>query len=173
MKKITSRIAVLATAVMISMVGCASTATTSESLITNMEEFGFIEPDSPKKLISINHWVKHDIPNDNLFAIGQRVDNIELANGCYLYIEAKYAGSFILGEGATLVAPNLERCNSIILNAGAKAWCPNLKKTEEGWFAGNDINRNGTIFVGDGAMIYAPNVKPKYTHIEGTGRFIP
>ena len=83
---------------------------------------------------------------------------------------AKYAGSFILEEGGQLIAPNLVKCNSIILSKGAKAYCPNLRKTENGWFGENDYKRNGTIFVDKGCLIYAPYCVPKIKL--GDGEFL-
>ena len=135
-----------------------------------MIELGFKEPEKQKRHFSIRHWASNDIKDDNIYSIEQKVDNINLSEGSYLHIEARYGGSFILESGATLVAPNLEKCNSIILKTGAKAWVPNLRKTEEGWFAGSDINRNGTVLVEKGALIYAPYAIFKYC--AGEGAFI-
>ena len=135
-----------------------------------MIELGFKEPEKQKRLFSVRHWASNDIKDDNIYSIEENVDNINLAEGSYLHIVAKNGGSFILEQGATLVAPNLEKCNSIILKSGAKAWVPNLKKTEEGWFAGGDINRNGTVLVEKGALIYAPHARFKYR--AGDGDFI-
>jgi len=139
-------------------------------MTAKMIELGFKEPETKKRLFSIRNWVSNDIKNDNIYSVEQSVDNINLSEGSYLQIEAKSGGSFILEEGATLVAPNLEKCNSIILKTGAKAWVPNLKKTEEGWFAGSDINRNGMVLVEKGALIYAPLATFKYR--AGDGDFI-
>jgi len=135
-----------------------------------MIELGFKEPETPKRLFSIRHWARNDIKNDNIYSVEQNVDNINLSEGSYLHIEARNGGSFILEEGATLVAPNLEKCNSIILKTGAKAWVPNLQRTEEGWFAGSDINRNGMVLVEKGALIYAPRATFKYR--AGDGDFV-
>ena len=135
-----------------------------------MIELGFIEPNKPKRLFSIRNWARNDIINDNIYSIEPNVDNIELAPGSYLHVSAINGGSFILGEGAILVAPNLQKCNSIILRAGARAWVPNLLRTEEGWFAGSDINRNGTVLVERGSLIYAPRAVFKYW--AGDGQFI-
>ena len=139
-------------------------------MLEKMIELGFKEPETKKRLFSIRHWARNDIKNDNIYSVEQSVDNINLSEGSYLHIEARYGGSFILEEGATLVAPNLEKCNSIILKTGAKAWVPNLQRTEEGWFAGSDINRNGMVLVEKGALIYAPRAKFKYH--AGDGDFI-
>ena len=135
-----------------------------------MAELGFIEPNKPKRLFSIKNWSKNEILNDNLYSIDANVDNIELSPGSYLHVAAINGGSFILGEGAVLVAPNLQKCNSIILRTGARAWVPNLLRTEEGWFAGSDINRNGTVLVERGSLIYAPRAVFKYW--AGDGQFI-
>jgi len=135
-----------------------------------MIALGFKEPEKQKRLFNIQNWSHNDIKDDHIYSVSEKVDNINLAEGSYLHIEARYGGSFILEEGATLVAPRLEKCNSIILKAGAKAWVPNLLRTEEGWFAGNDINRNGTVLVEKGALIYAPRAIFKYS--AGDGQFI-
>jgi len=132
------------------------------NMVERMIELGFKEPEKQKRLFSIRNWASNEIKNDNIYSVEENVDNINLSEGSYLYIVAKNGGSFILEEGATLVAPNLEKCNSIILKKGAKAWVPNLKKTEEGWFAGGDINRNGTVLVEKGALIFAPRATFKY-----------
>jgi len=139
-------------------------------MIEKMIELGFREPEKPRRLISICHWTHNDTKYDNIYAVGPKVDNINVAEGTYLYIEARFGGSFILDPNATLVAPYLEKCNSIILRTGAKAWVPNLRKTENGWFAGDDINRNGTVLVEQGALIYAPYATFKYCY--GDGYFI-
>ena len=138
--------------------------------VQKMIELGFSEPVKQRRFFAIRHWVHNDIKDDNIYSIEQKVDNITLSEGSYLHIEARYGGSFILERGAALVAPNLEKCNSIILKTGAKAWVPNLLKTENGWFAGDDINRNGTVFVEKGALIYAPLARFKYC--AGDGDFI-
>ena len=135
-----------------------------------MIALGFKEPQKERRLFSISNWAHNDIKDDYIYSPEEKVDNINLAEGSYLHIEARYGGSFILEEGATLVAPKLEKCNSIILKKGAKAWVPNLLKTEEGWFSGSDINRNGTVFVDKGSLIYAPRAKFKYS--VGDGQFI-
>jgi len=127
-----------------------------------MFELGFVRPQTQPRLFDIKHWSKNEIQNDYIYSLTEKVDNITLARGSYLHIAAKYAGSFILEEGATLEAPNLIKCNSILLKNGAKAWVPNLEKTEEGWFAGSDINRNGTVLVEQNSLIYAPKAKMKY-----------
>ena len=136
-------------------------------MLEKMIELGFKEPEKQKRLFSIRHWARNEYKDDNIYSIEENVDNINLSEGSYLHIVARNGGSFILEEGATLVAPNLEKCNSIILKTGAKAWVPNLLKTEEGWFAGSDINRNGTVLVEKGALIYAPRAKFKYRAGEG------
>ena len=130
-------------------------------------ELGFKVPETQARPFSIRHWAKNEYENDNIYSNEENVDNINLTRGSYLYVVAKNGGSFILEEGATLVAPNLEKCNSIILKPGAKAWVPNLQRTEEGWFAGSDVNRNGTVLVERGALIYAPHAKFKYWAGEG------
>ena len=135
-----------------------------------MVALGFREPEKPKRLFSIRNWSRNEVDFDHIYSVEENVDNINLTQGSYLHVAARNGGSFILEEGATLVAPNLEKCNSIIVKTGAKAWVPNLKKTEEGWFAGSDINRNGTVLVEKGALIYAPRAKFKYR--AGDGDFV-
>jgi len=135
-----------------------------------MIELGFREPDKPKRLFSIRNWASNEVKDDNIYSVEESVDNINLSEGSYLHILARNGGSFILEVGATLVAPNLEKCNSIILKRGAKAWLPSLMKTEEGWFAGSDINRNGTVLVEQGSLIYAPRAMFKY--FAGDGDYI-
>jgi len=135
-----------------------------------MIDLGFKEPEKPKRLFSIRNWARNDIKDDHIYSVEENVDNINLSEGSYLHIIARNGGSFILEEGATLVAPNLEKCNSIILKRGAKAWVPNLQRTEEGWFAGGDINRNGMVLVEKGALIYAP--RAIFKHSAGDGDFI-
>ncbi|MCL2720018.1 MAG: hypothetical protein FWD47_01590 [Treponema sp.] len=135
-----------------------------------MIELGFKEPEKKKRLFSIRHWARNNLKDDNIYSVEENVDNINLSEGSYLHIIARNGGSFILEEGATLVAPNLEKCNSIILKAGAKAWLPNLQKTEEGWFAGGDINRNGMVLVEKGALIYAP--RAIFKQQAGDGEFL-
>jgi len=100
-------------------------------MVEKMIELGFKEPEKEKRLFSIRNWASNNIKDDNIYSVAEKVDNINLSEGSYLHIEARYGGSFILEKGATLVAPNLEKCNSIILKTGAKAWSPILKKLKK------------------------------------------
>jgi|GEM_PF-2267029 len=136
-----------------------------------LSQLGFIPPQTPSRHFDISHWSENKIPNDHIYSVTEKVDNITLSRGSYLYAEAKYAGSFRLEEGAVLVAPNLEKCNSVLLSRGAKAWLPKLKKTEEGWFAGSDINRNGTVLVEEDALLVT-NSKAKFKYRIGNGQII-
>lgn len=132
-----------------------------------LKRLGFVAPTIEKRLFSIRHWSKNNIANDYIYSISNSIDNIEAAPGTTIYVTARYAGSFILEEGGQLIAPNLIKCNSIILSHGAKAYCPSLQRTENGWFGENDYKRDGTIFVDKGSLIYAPYCQPKYQTGEG------
>ncbi len=135
-----------------------------------LRRLGFVAPTKEKRLFSIRHWSKNLIEDDYVFSIDRSVDNIEAAKGTTVYTTAKYAGSFIFEEGGQLIAPNLIKCNSIILMRGAKAYCPNLRYTESGWFGENDYKRNGTIYVDEGCLIYAPHVAARGK--DGAGEFL-
>ena len=136
----------------------------------DLKKLGFVEPKTEKRIFKIRHWSENLIPDDYVYSIDSSVDNLEAAPNTTIYVLAKYAGSFILEEGGQLIAPNLVKCNSIILSKGAKAYCPNLRKTENGWFGENDYKRNGTIYVDKGCLIYAPYCAPKIKL--GDGEFL-
>lgn len=99
-----------------------------------LKRLGSVAPTIEKRLFSIKHWSKNNIANDYIYSISNSIDNIQAAPGTTIYVTARYAGSFILEEGGQPIAPNLIKCNSIILSHGAKAYCPSLQRTENGWF---------------------------------------
>ena len=132
-----------------------------------LARLGFTRPNREKRVFAIRHWSENLIQDDFIFSMDRSIDNIEAAAGTTIYTLATYAGSFILEQGGQLIAPNLVKCNSIILAKGAKAYCPSLRRTENGWFGENDYKRNGTIFVDEGCLIYAPHAVPKIQLGEG------
>ena len=132
-----------------------------------LKKLGFVNPEKEKRIFSIRHWSRNLIENDYIFSIDKSIDNIEAAAGTTIFVLAKYAGSFILEQGGQLIAPNLVKCNSIVLCKGAKAYCPSLQRTENAWFGENDYKKNGIIYVDKSSLIYAPLVKPKIELVEG------
>lgn len=119
---------------------------------------GLVWPKRERRIFVIRHWSENLVLDDFIFSMDHSIDSITVAPGTTICVMAKYAGGFILEQGGQLIAPNLVKCNSIILPKGAKAYWPSLRLTENGWFGENDYKRNGTISAGEDCLIDAPLV---------------
>ena len=135
-----------------------------------LRRLGFVEPFREKRLFSIRHWSKNEVEDDYIFSLDGTVDNLEAARGTTAYVSARTSGSFLFKDGGQLIAPNLRKCNSIILMNGARAYCPRLEFTESGWFGEDDAFRNGMVFVDKGCLIYAPHARFRLK--DGEGEFL-